>query len=84
MNRRSNPAETSWVRFGTHALDGTQFTYHVTFAQVPAGVAWRAIVRDARGALAATPRGLLRGLDAQAPDIDARLHAAVTGTIQLR
>lgn len=72
------------MRFGTHAVDGLEYTYHLTFAPVPAGIAWRAIVRDGAGALTATPRGLLRGLDERAPDLDARLHAEVARTIETR
>jgi hypothetical protein len=72
------------VRFGTHALGEIEYTYHLTFAQVPAGIAWRAIVRDPTGALAVTPRGLLRGLNASADDLDARLRDAVARAIDTR
>lgn len=80
----SNRDGAPFVRFGTHALEGIQYSYHVTYAPVPAGVAWRAIVRDDSGALRATPRGLVRGLRVEASDFDARLHAAVTGSIDAR
>jgi len=70
------------VRFGTHSVvDGVEFTYHLTFAQVPAGIAWRAIVRDPAGALTGTPRGLVRDLRVEASDLDARLHEAVARAI---
>jgi hypothetical protein len=72
------------VRFGTHAVAGSEYTYHLTFAQVPAGIAWRAIVRDATGALSATPRGLIRDVEARAQDLDARLHEAVARAIETR
>ena len=72
------------VRFGTYSHGGIEYTYHLTFAQVPAGIAWRAIVRDPTGALAATPRGLLRELRTEVEDLDARLHDAVAGAVDAR
>ena len=87
LNRRSiTPVETESrsVRFGTHAVGGVEFTYHLTFAPVPAGIAWRAIVRDPAGALAFTHRGLLREMSAESADLDARLHAAVARAIDMR
>ena len=76
------PSSTQ-VRFGTHsAADGAEWSYHLTFVQVPAGVAWRAIVRDEAGALKGVPRGLVRGLTLDSPEIDQRLRDEVARAIE--
>jgi len=48
------------VRFGEYmAATGQPYSYHLTYERLPRGVKWRAIVRDAAGALVIAPKGML-------------------------
>lgn len=73
------------ARFGEHIVQsGELFTYHLSFDDGEAGVAWRALVRNEAGALTARIGGIVQGVSADSPGIEELLRSEIAQAIDAR